>query len=273
MLGFPSPVVRLVLGAAAGFSLAAAACTSFGTDDVPVSDASPPPPATGLVEASAPDAALVEASVPDAASPDATTRARKCNGASLAAFSTEPPPPTFRDLTAVGNPAFVPTPPFVGAPMVAVINPSMRSTVGLKGMAGATIPSTGRFCFEMWAQVTVPTADAGGEVVVLQVGLGGTDSIRIDFGATARFGGSTLAPFLRPTDEPHHWVVEVFPFAGRHKATLTIDGVLLGEFQSPTLVGNGNTFLAFGASTDSATQALVNGGKVVIGEAYATVQP
>jgi hypothetical protein len=47
----------------------------------------------------------------------------------------------------------------------------------------------------------------------------------------------------------------------------------LGEFQSPTLVGNGNTFLAFGASTDSATQALVNGGKVVIGEAYATVQP
>ncbi|HRG97949.1 MAG TPA: hypothetical protein PLR99_16970 [Polyangiaceae bacterium] len=272
MLRFRSSVVRLGLVVAG--SSAAAACTSFGVSAVPAPDAATPTPtATGLTEASAPDAALVDASQPDAALPDATTRSRACSGTPLAAFTSALQLPALSNLTVAGSPVFASTSGFVGYPMVAQIDPAVRGFAGLKGMANATVPLAARFCFEMWARVTVPAADAGGEVVVLQIGLGGSETIRIDFGAGARFGGAQIASFLPPSiTEPHHWVVEVVPFAGKHRATLTIDGASSGEVTSPTLVGDGNTFLTFGASTDAAAAALVRGGRVVVGEAYATLK-
>lgn len=274
MLCFRTSVVRLALGSVAIVSMALAACTSFGSDEVPSPDAAvPSATATVLVEASAPDASLVDSSAPDAA--DSSDARRACTGNPLASFTSPSEAPTLVNLTVAGNPSFAPTPPFVGYPMVAVVNPSLRATLGLKGMANASLSPTGRFCFEMWAHVSVPTAGAGGEVVVLQIGLGGPDSIRIDFGATSRFGGMQLKSFLAPTDgtAPHHWVVEVFPFADRHKATLTIDGVSTIDVTSPSWFGAGATFLAFGVSTDSAMPSLVKGGRAVIGEAYATFQP
>lgn len=274
MLRFRTSVARFALGSVAGSSLAFAACTSFGSDEVPSPDAAvPSATATGLVEASAPDASSVDSSAPDAA--DGSAPRRACTGNPLASFTSPSDVPTLANLTVAGNPSFAPTPPFVGYPMVAVVNPSSRAALGLKGMSNAALSPTGRFCFEMWAQVSVPTADAGAEVVVLQVGLGGTDSIRIDFGASARFGGLQLKSFLAPTDgtAAHHWVVEVIPFADRHKATLTIDGVSIVDVTSPSWFGAGATFLAFGVSTDSATPSLVRGGKAIIGEAYATFQP